>query len=146
MNSPWKTTAIAMALVIATALVTGMVAANWAGRSELERRAATLKAEPLEAAVVRMAVAPQGSGLATPSRSTVEVCNRQAMQQAGAPQTVTGIVKDAAMGVVLGAGIGAAGGVVADGGTLFGLNENRKHDQTYRDAYARCMRSRGYSG
>ena len=31
------------------------------------------------------------------------------------------------------------------GGTVFGLNENREHDATYRDVYARCMRSRGYS-
>jgi hypothetical protein len=65
---------------------------------------------------------------------------------------------------VLGAAVGAAGGAIADGGrgagkgaaigglvgagggTLFGLNENRKHDERYRDAYARCMRSRGYAG
>ena len=33
----------------------------------------------------------------------------------------------------------------AGGGTLYGLNENRKHDEQYRNAYARCMRSRGYS-
>ena len=46
-----------------------------------------------------------------------------------------------------GAGKGAAiGGLVgAGGGTLFGLNETRKHDEQYRDAYARCMRSRGYA-
>jgi hypothetical protein len=46
-----------------------------------------------------------------------------------------------------GAGKGAAiGGLVgAGGGTLFGLNDDRKHDEKYRFAYARCMRSRGYS-
>ena len=38
MNNPWKATAIAMALVIATALVTGVVIANWTGRGELERK------------------------------------------------------------------------------------------------------------
>jgi hypothetical protein len=26
------------------------------------------------------------------------------------------------------------------------LNENRKHDESYRNAYAACMRSRGYTG
>jgi hypothetical protein len=164
MNNPWKATAIAMALVLATALVTGVVVANWAGQNELERRAATLKAEPLKAAAVRMAVAPQGSGLATPPRSTVEACNGQATRQVGGQNTMTEVVKDAAIGAVLGAAVGAAGGAIADGGTgagkgaaiggvvgvgggtLFGLNENRKHDERFRDAYARCMRSRGYSG
>jgi len=52
------------------------------------------------------------------------------------------------MGGGRGAGTGAAiGGLVgAGGGTLYGLNENKKHDQTYRDAYASCMRGRGYTG
>jgi len=39
------------------------------------------------------------------------------------------------------------GGLVgAGGGTLYGLNENKKHDESYRNAYAACMRSRGYTG
>jgi hypothetical protein len=29
---------------------------------------------------------------------------------------------------------------------LYGLNENQKQDQRYRDAYAKCMHSRGYTG
>ncbi len=163
MNNPWKATAIAMALVIVTALITGVVIANWTGRSELERKAETPTTEPLKAAAVRMAVAPQSSALATPARSTVEACNRQATAHAGSQDKTTEVVKDAAIGAVLGAAVGAAGGAIADGGkgagkgaaigglvgagggTLFGLNENRKHDEKYRDAYARCMRSRGYS-
>jgi hypothetical protein len=36
--------------------------------------------------------------------------------------------------------------VGAGGGTLYGLNENRKHDERYRDAYASCMRARGFAG
>ena len=46
-----------------------------------------------------------------------------------------------------GAGKGAAiGGLVGAGaGTLYGLNENKKHDERYRDAYGACMRSRGYT-
>jgi len=162
MNNPWKITAIAMALVIATALVTGVVVANWTGR-ELERKAETPSTEPLKAAAVRMAVAPQSMAQATPSRSTIETCNKQAAQQAGSQDTTTEVVKDAAIGAVVGAAVGAAGGAIADGGkgagkgaaigglvgagggTLFGLNETRKHDEQYRDAYARCMRSRGYA-
>ena len=39
------------------------------------------------------------------------------------------------------------GGLVgAGGGTLYGLNENKKHDESYRNAYAACMHSRGYTG
>jgi uncharacterized protein YcfJ len=110
-----------------------------------------------------MALAPQSSAQATPSRSTVEACNRQAAEQVGTPDTTTGVVKDAAIGAMLGAAVGAPGGAIADGGkgagkgaaigglvgagggTLFGLNDDRKHDEKYRIAYARCMRSRGYS-
>jgi uncharacterized membrane protein len=73
-------------------------------------------------------------------------------------------VKNGAIGAVAGAVLGAAGGAIADGGsgagkgaaigglvgagggTLYGLNENRKHDEHYRDAYSACMRSRGYVG
>jgi hypothetical protein len=36
--NPWKVTALAMALVMATALVTGLVVANWSG-SELAQPA-----------------------------------------------------------------------------------------------------------
>jgi len=47
-----------------------------------------------------------------------------------------------------GAGKGAViGGLVgAGGGTLYGLNENQKHDESYRNSYAACMHSRGYRG
>ena len=161
MNSPWKVTAIALALVIVTALVTGVVVANWTGPDGLERKAPKL--EPLKAAAVRMALAPQSSAQATPSRSTIEACNRQAAAQVGTPDTTTEVVKDAAIGAMLGAAVGAPGGAIADGGkgagkgaaigglvgagggTLFGLNDDRKHDEKYRIAYASCMRSRGYS-
>jgi len=34
----------------------------------------------------------------------------------------------------------------AGGGTLYGLNEAKKQDERYRDAYALCMRARGYGG
>ena len=71
-------------------------------------------------------------------------------------------VKEGAIGALLGAAVGAAGGAIADGGkgagkgaaigglvgggagALYGVNENRKHDAAYRDAYASCLRSRGY--
>lgn len=155
MNSPWKITASAMALVMVTALVTGVVA-SWTGPGGPGRLAPNV--ESLKAAALRMALAPQSSAQATPSRSTIEACNQQATDQLAADKT-TEVVRDASIGAVLGAAVGAAGGALADGGkgaalgglvgagggTVFGLNENRKHDARYRDIYARCMRSRGYS-
>ena len=39
MNNPWKVSAIALALVLVTALLTGVVVANWTGRLEQERQA-----------------------------------------------------------------------------------------------------------
>lgn len=163
MNNPWKVTVIAVSLVLMTAIVTGAVVANWTAGSARERVAVTPQAEPLKSAATRMAVAAQSSALATPPRATVQTCNQQASMQANTQDKATEVVKDAAIGAVIGAAVGAAGGAIADGGkgagkgaaigglvgagggTLFGLNENRKDDEKYRDAYARCMRSRGYS-
>jgi hypothetical protein len=47
-----------------------------------------------------------------------------------------------------GAGKGAIirGLVGAGGGMLYGLNENKKHDESCRNAYAACMHSHGYTG
>ena len=88
---------------------------------------------------------------------------RHAAAQAPQRDKTLEVVKDAAIGAVVGAAVGAAGGAIADGGkgagkgaaiggvvgagggTLYGLNENRKQDQQYRAAYASCMRSRGYA-
>jgi hypothetical protein len=129
-----------MALVLVTALVTGVVVASWVGRGDLDRTPVTSGREPLSSVVMRMALAPQSSAQATPPRSIVETCNRQAAREVGTPSKTREMVKDAGIGAVLGAAVGKAGG-----GTLFGLSESRKHDATYRDAYGRCMRSRGYA-
>lgn len=152
--NPWKLTAIGMALVLATALVTGLVVANWSG-TEPPRTAA--------------APAGRGGGLArpvvassVPTQAAMDTCNRQAAAQAPERDKTLEVVKDAAIGAVVGAAVGAAGGAIAGGGkgagkgaaiggvvgagggTLYGLNDNRRHDEQYRAAYASCMRSRGY--
>lgn len=36
--------------------------------------------------------------------------------------------------------------VGAGGGTLYGIYDNRQHDERYRNAYAGCMKSKGYTG
>ena len=171
--NPWKMTAIGMALVMITALITGLVVANWAGtEQEAKIPAPAPKASAPAAAAPRPAPAAstsrpapvrtaQATAPATPSQTTIEECNRQAAT--GQHDKTMEVVKDAAIGAVVGAAVGAAGGAIADGGkgagkgaaiggvvgagggTLYGLNENKKQDERYRAAYAACMRARGHS-
>ena len=163
--NPWKLTAIGMAVVVVTALVTGLVVANWTGgerdRAVAERPATHVVEQAAKPARVASAVA------ATPSKNTIEACNRYAATEAGSKKETKDktveVVKDGAIGAALGAAVGAAGGAIADGGkgagkgaaigglvgagagSLYGLNENKKSDEKYRAAYASCMRARGYS-
>jgi len=161
--NPWKATAIAMMLVMATALVTGLVVANWSG-TEADKKTAANAAAPT-ARPTRAVTAQQApSAPVVPTQAAIDACNRQAAAQVGERDKTMEVVKDAAVGAVVGAAVGAAGGAIAGGGkgagkgaaiggvvgagggTLYGLNENKKRDERYRDAYAGCMRSRGYTG
>jgi hypothetical protein len=170
--NPWKVTALAMALVMATALVTGLVVANWSGSSREDAQPASspssdrLVQQPRSGArsAPVQAVQPIPSAPALPTKEVVDACNRYAAAQVGGSDKTTEVVKDAAIGAVVGASVGAAGGAVAGGGkgagkgaaiggvvgagggTLYGLNENRRNDEKYRDAYSSCLRSRGYTG
>jgi hypothetical protein len=163
--NPWKITAIGMAVVVVTALVTGLVVANWTG-SERDRAAAekpAVKMAEQSAKPARVASAMS----AAPSKSAIEACNRYAASESGPKKDTKDktveVVKDGAIGAALGAAVGAAGGAIADGGkgagkgaaigglvgagagTLYGLNDNKKTDERYRAAYGSCMRSRGYA-
>jgi hypothetical protein len=172
--NPWKLTTIGLALVLATALVTGIVVANWTGVAS-DRQAEQAPAPSPRAKAVQPAPAPRVAAApvaparpapatpAVPAQSVIEECNRIATQPTTKDKTVE-VVKDAAVAAVVGAAVGAAGGAIADGGrgagkgaaiggvvgagagTLYGLNENRKNDQRAREAYAACMRARGYPG
>ena len=161
--NPWKATAIVLLLVLATALVTGIVVANWTGG---ERKTAEPPKETPRA--LRTAAQPPAMTAparpAVPTQDVVDACNRYAAAQVGERDKTTDTVKDAAVGAVVGAAVGAAGGAIAGGGkgagkgagiggvvgagagTLYGLNENKKHDENYRAAYGSCLRSRGYAG
>ena len=167
-----------MGVAIASALVTGLVVANWTGgtadrkttgveRPAVESKAAdTRPSRPVTASAQasRPASAPQATAAsATPPPNAIELCNQYAAQQANQQNKTAEVVKDGAVGALLGAAVGAAGGAIADGGkgagkgaaiggvvgagagTLYGLNENKKNDERYRDAYSACMRSRGYT-
>lgn len=163
--NPWKLTAIGMAVVVVTALVTGLVVANWTGtardRAAADRPTSKMAEQPAHQARVASAVAT------TPSKTAIEACNRYAANTAGTKRETKDktveVVKDGAIGAAVGAAVGAAGGAIADGGkgagkgaaiggligagagSLYGLNENKKSDEAYRAAYANCMRGRGYT-
>jgi hypothetical protein len=168
-KNPWKLTAIGMALVIATVLVTGLVVANWSGQSDMKvadvnsgvaaPRVATSSAA---STMPTVPMAPAAPGV--PTQSAIDSCNRSAASEAGQREKAKDTVIAGAIGAVAGAAVGAAGGAVvaggsgagkgaiiggivgAGGGTLYGLNENKKHDESYRNAYAACMHARGYTG
>ncbi len=160
--NPWKLTTILMLLVLATALVTGMVVANWTG-GERKIVAEPERATPRPARVVTQAPAVPAPP-AVPTQAVVDACNRYAAAQVGERDKTVDTLKDTAVGAVVGAAVGAAGGAIAGGGkgagkgagiggvvgagagTLYGLNENKKHDERYRAAYGSCLRSRGYAG
>src|SRR3989442_11775733 len=151
--NPWKVTALVLALVMATAIVTGLVVANWSGSSlESEPRIAagirpgqTARAttvKPSTPQVVQAVPATPG----VPTQEAVDACNRYAASQVGEQNKTQEVVKDAAIGAVGGAAVGAAGGAVAGGGqgagkggapggevgagsgTVYGLHEKKKHD------------------
>lgn len=147
--NPWKLTTIGLLLVIATALVTGLVVTTWMDNKE--------QAKPATAA-------PGGRvrpAAAVPSAADIEACNQYAKSIVGSKTTE--VVTDALVGGAIGAGVGAAGGAIASGGkgagkgaaiggvvgatagTLYGLNEANKNDARYVEAYHACMKRRGYT-
>ena len=187
--NPWKLTSIGLVLVMITAVVTGIVVANWSGQPQEpvalpEVKPAPARARmaaapaPAQAPAPRVAAAPvpaqppapqaaapaPAAPTATPSQSTIDDCNRQAANAPSTRDKTVEVVKDAAIGALVGAAVGAAGGAIVDGGSgagkgamiggalgtgggvLYGLNENKKNDEKYRQAYAACLRSKGYGG
>jgi len=162
--NPWKLFAVGMGLVAVTAVVTAAVVADWSGPKAVTSgstpsAARAVPAEPAPAPGPRSAPATM-----VPTAAAVEACNQDAAAYVGRQDKTTEMVKDGAIGAVVGAVVGAAGGAIADGGkgagkgaaigglvgvgggTLYGLNQSKQHDQRYRDAYAACMRGRGYRG
>ena len=131
--NPWKMTAIGMALVMVTALITGLVMAYWSGGppSSTETKAETSPARPprqtehvASAAAPRtMAPAPVSSAKPAPAvsmQTAIDTCNQQAAASVGEQNKTTEVVKDAAVGALIGAAVGAAGGAIAGGGRSAG--------------------------
>jgi hypothetical protein len=145
--NPWKLATLGLLVTLATALVTGVVVANYAGNQSSEPAGAPHQ-ERVQHAAVR------------PSAADIEACNEYA-SSVGRDRTKETLT-DALLGGVVGAGVGAAGGAIADGGggagkgagigglvgatagTLYGLKGTREHDGRAAAAYRACMKGRGF--
>ena len=164
-NNPWKLTAIGMALVIVTAVVAGIVVANWTGTKPAQQMPNTSAAIVKPPASPAAPAAPsQHSASTVPTQAAIDTCNKYAATPPSQRDKTIGVVKDAAIGGVGGAAVGAAGGAIAGGGkgagtgaaigglvgavggTLYGLNDIHKNNQEAQAAYARCMQAHGHTG
>ena len=94
----WKMATIGIALVITTALVTGLVVANWNGN------AVDIMGLPKPAAAISNPVPRSETGV----RSNRAISKRP---------NATDVLEKAVIGGALGAGVGAAGGAIAGGGS-----------------------------
>ena len=144
--NPWKVATIGLLLVGATALVTTFVVGQ-----KSDNTSESQKAKSKSSAIDTHRI----------TQTDINACNQFAASQTG--DKTTELLKDTGIGAVGGAGVGAAGGAIAGGGSgagkgaaiggivgavggaLYGLNENKQHDEGYRNAYASCMRGRGHA-
>jgi hypothetical protein len=111
--------------------------------------------------------APSTTSKGVPPQSVVAECNRVAGDMGGPERDrndkIVNAAKDAGIGALGGAAVGALGGGIASGGkgagkgaligggvgagagTLYGIYDNKKHDERYRSAYIGCMKAKGYT-
>jgi hypothetical protein len=163
-NNPWKLISIGLGLVIVTAVVTGIVVANWTGTKPAEQVADTTSAVKPPAPPAAPAATRPRPASSVPPQSAIDTCNKYAATPPSQRDKTIEVVKDAAIGGAGGAAVGAAGGAIAGGGkgagtgaaigglvgavggTLYGLNDIHKNNQEAQAAYARCMQAHGHSG
>lgn len=131
----WKVATTSILLVTVTALAATWVLAHRRG-SEPARTTAARSAVPATA---------RGPSEAPPIgpvslQAMIDACHRTASAQAGPRDQAWEAGKDALLEGALTAGLGAAAG------SLYGMQENHRHDEAYRAAYASCMRARGFTG
>jgi hypothetical protein len=156
--NPWKLTTLGLLVVGVTAGITAYVMGG---------KTTSNDPGPVPAATAQHAVSkPESEHKAAPAQhaqppeSVVLACNKQAEDQVASKTEE--MVKDAAIGAAIAAGVGAASGAIADGGSgagkgaaiggvvgaaggsLYGLNENKSHDERFRAAYASCLHAKGY--
>ena len=125
--------AMGAALVVSTALVTGVVVGNLTGKATAMWQETSNPSAATSRAPVRQAVA-------TPPPSDIEACNRHAKSvSSGTPSDV---IEKAVIG---GAGKGPASGGIRAAGALYGLNETNQKDARAVVAYRACMREHGHT-
>ena len=171
----WKMTSIGLVIAAIVAVVTGIVVANRTGTQtkvvapstspSMTPPSASVAQAPTTSAPAPSAAAPASKGV--PPQSVIAECNRVAGDMSGPERTrnekVVNAAKDAGIGALGGAAVGALGGGIAGGGkgagkgaligggvgagagTLYGIYDNKKHDERYRSAYIGCMKSKGYT-
>jgi len=116
----WKMTTFGLLLVGATALVTTLIMGYRDDREDVNQTGATSRAN----ALVRKT--------SVPSQIDVEACQAYAQQRTG--DKTMDMAKDVAI----------VGPVGAAAGTLYGLNDTKRHDAKYQAAYRSCLRQKGY--
>ena len=168
----WKMTSIGLVIAAIVAVVTGIVVANRTGPADTRVVAAppaspATTVDPKVSKPPEPTPAPSRSANGVPPQSVVAECNRVAASMSGPERTrdekVLNAAKGAGIGALGGAAVGAVGGAIADGGkgagkgaligggvgagagTLYGIYDNKKHDERYRSAYIGCMKSKGYT-
>ena len=121
--------------------------------------------QPAPPAAAPSTAAPAHKGV--PPQTVVAECNRVAGDMGGPERArndkILNAAKDAGIGALGGAAVGALGGGIASGGkgagkgaligggvgagagTLYGIYDNKKHDERYRSAYIGCMKAKGYT-
>jgi hypothetical protein len=174
-SNMWKMIAVGVVVAGVTAVITGVVVANRVGVSRDAQVApsaapsAVVSPPPVAQAPAPPPLEPVAPAArkGVPSQAVVAQCNRVASNVSGPERTrndkIIEAAKDAGIGALGGAAVGALGGAIADGGkgagkgaligggvgagagTLYGIYDNKKHDERYRSAYADCMRSKGYT-
>lgn len=139
---PWRMTAIGMALIVITVVITGLLLGGRWPIAALE----ALLAPIFSSAPPEVAPPPVKAVDQFPAAADVEACNQYAKAQAG-DKAIEVVKEGSAAEAGRGAGKGAVtGGMVsAAAGTLYGISEKKRNDARYVEAYRACMKGRGFS-
>ena len=121
MTNPWKAATIGIAIAGVTALSTGLTTA-WMLRPTAPAQAETTAVAPVPQSTARYATAPvPAMARATaPARVTPVSSTAVPADCSTGGDRALRIAKPGALGALLGAGLGAAGGAIADGGMAAG--------------------------
>jgi pyruvate/2-oxoglutarate dehydrogenase complex dihydrolipoamide acyltransferase (E2) component len=137
----WRMTSIGLVIGAIVAVVTGIVVTNRTGPGDTRLVAPSASpattvddatvSQPRIAQTPEPTPAPSKTAKGVPPQSVVAECNRVAASMSGRERTRDEKIPNAAKDVAA--------------GTLYGIYDNKKHDERYRSAYIGCMKSKGYT-